>query len=879
MQQNVASFEQQANSRDMRPQSYSQQGYQDQNSSNGGWQQSQIPSQPRSQYSGNEYSNPNQAQAAHQQPRTYSSSPAQVPHFNQTPNYSEIPNFNGPSEIPNFSPFPALRNPGPNIPPTDEQKETVLEAAREAVLACPDPDQQLTWAQDALSYCEIAIQNEARVSRTQAARPRTPRIEHALREDALKVTNFLADQFHPRAQFMRGMWYEFGKFGYPIDKPESFQCYKRASERGYQRANYRMGMQFESGNDPLTAIKYYKKAADAGDSAACYRLGMMTLLGQHGQMQDYEEGLQLIYAAAHTADDNAPQGAYVLGMLQAGELPQVKVPERYLPTSVQSAKVNIERAAFLGFAKAQVRMGAAYELGELNCPFDPALSLHYNSLAARQGEVDAEMAISKWFLCGHDGVFEKNEELAFTYAQRAAIDGMPTAQFAVGYFYEVGIYVKMDLKEAKDWYRKADENGNKDAKKRIDAVSRSKTISRREHEKISLQKIRDQHQAHMQPQLPTLTEIPSPTIDMPDPSKLSLYGAATHPPRSTSTAPYPEATTPQPGHGPEFRPTSAFGINPNLRPTSAATLPARQPDSYGQMDRPYSAAYPEDAYGRRQGPRPGAGFGSLAPDQRGPGRPTSAASGPAPNAGPRMSPNPQQQRYQGPTQTNSTPNLNFGFVAPVDEQGADRPNWAPHMSGSGEGPRPMPPGQAGRPGQQPPPRASGALPSQQAARPGGNQGYQPNPNRQQQQRPPIPQQQSQQRPYQSQTGPSRPPPGQQPPKQQNIQPANVKPTRPNPAAPPDHAPQSPQKVSASQAASKPPGKGPKTFAEMGIPQQAEDKDCVSGIPSDIQCFQADRFIDCYVDEIDLEISDTQILAYICVSSHNLRTMIALSAGA
>lgn len=41
------------------------------------------------------------------------------------------------------------------------------------------------------------------------------------------------------------------------------------------------------------------------------RMGMMMLLGQHGQMQDYERGIQSIRFAAETADENAPQGAYV----------------------------------------------------------------------------------------------------------------------------------------------------------------------------------------------------------------------------------------------------------------------------------------------------------------------------------------------------------------------------------------------------------------------------------------------------------------------------------------------------------------------------------------------------------------------------------------
>lgn len=37
----------------------------------------------------------------------------------------------------------------------------------------------------------------------------------------------------------------------------------------------------------------------------------MTLLGQHGQPLDYERGIKLINFAAETADENAPQGAYV----------------------------------------------------------------------------------------------------------------------------------------------------------------------------------------------------------------------------------------------------------------------------------------------------------------------------------------------------------------------------------------------------------------------------------------------------------------------------------------------------------------------------------------------------------------------------------------
>jgi hypothetical protein len=45
---------------------------------------------------------------------------------------------------------------------------------------------------------------------------------------------------------------------------------------------------------------------------------MMTLLGQHGQKQDYELGSRLIRLAAETADENAPQGAYVSSWSKLG---------------------------------------------------------------------------------------------------------------------------------------------------------------------------------------------------------------------------------------------------------------------------------------------------------------------------------------------------------------------------------------------------------------------------------------------------------------------------------------------------------------------------------------------------------------------------------
>lgn len=166
-------------------------------------------------------------------------------------------------------PFPRLVDPGPNIPPSDDEKEMQIEGARMDVLSSNDPEMQLVWAQDALNYVDIAMNHYTRLA-DPPDRPQTPPLEHQIRTDAINVVGFLADQHHPRAEFMRGNWLEFGKFGFPVDKKEAFRCYARAAEKGYARAEYRMGMQFENSGEPQKAIQRYERGARAGDSASNY---------------------------------------------------------------------------------------------------------------------------------------------------------------------------------------------------------------------------------------------------------------------------------------------------------------------------------------------------------------------------------------------------------------------------------------------------------------------------------------------------------------------------------------------------------------------------------------------------------------------------------
>lgn len=508
-------------------------------------------------------------------------------------------NFDSPS----FSPFPKVK--GDNVPPTDEDKEEILWSARKHVLHSQNVSMQITWARDVLTWVDISQEAMTR-QYGDKQRPATPRTEHELRVDAVNIITYLAQQEHPEALYMRSKWLEFGKFGNRVDKREAYGGYKRAAELGQGRSEYRMGMLYEQSNDMSKAKEHYYRGLSLKDSASLYRMGMMSLLGQHGESKDYNTGLERIQLAADSSDEDAPQGAYVYGMLIGRDLPDITIPEGLLPNNPSTAKMYIEKSAYLGFAKAQLKMGQAYELCQFGCEFNPSYSLHYYGLAAKQGLPEAALGVSRWFLFGYEGVFKKNESLAYSYAQEAASAKLPTGEFALGYYNEIGIHVEKNLTEARKWYQIAADHDNKDAITRLESLDADRSLSKSDHETTTLTRIKSQHGSQRgkrpdrfkQPQqMPTLSEgsnPASPTID-------------TTPAYPTNSNPVSPRLAPSPSTGLALQPT-LVSEHVNFPDPSRASfvIPAaasadRPPafnvrlDSNQPIARPRSAApYPED---------------------------------------------------------------------------------------------------------------------------------------------------------------------------------------------------------------------------------------------------------------------------------------------
>lgn len=535
-------------------------------------------------------------------------------------------------------------------------------------------------------------------------------------------------------------------------------------------------------------------------------------------------------------------------MLQAGELPQVDVPDIFLQMDVNAARFHLEKAAYLGFSKAQTKMGAAYELCNLGCEFDPVLSMHYNALAARRGEAEAEMAISKWFLCGSEGAFQKNEEMAFTFARRAALNGLSTAEFAMGYFYEVGINVPEDLKEARVWYSKASGHGSRDATARLDGIARSKTLSKKDHEEVAVAKIKSQYgsQRGKKPQrfshvtpMPTISDVSGGMSEPPNsrqsgvghrPQSVAPYPTEDRPasqPASIASYPGADGLRPRPSpsnllgySGTQPRPSSAFGINPNLRPVSShsrGSIPPLEnyggsPAGPGGAPRPYSRT--ENLGAGRGGMMPAQRVSTAGANLQGYGHPTGA-----------LPTRPNASNTERDTSQPTSPRLDIGFSAPLDPSGADRKKRLQKSDNPAAAvPRPS----TSNPGAQGPPDRNAAriptmphsqtLPNIRSSSPhrhNGRVGSSDHASRQES----LPAF-SNSPPRRTTNGPILPP---------KLASTNVSPTPP-PAS----------TSSIGSAPGRPPGKGPKTFEEMGVPQGKSDSDCVSMF----HCRPVPLFADC-----------------------------------
>ncbi|KAI0099816.1 hypothetical protein GGR51DRAFT_384884 [Nemania sp. FL0031] len=457
-----------------------------------------LPSNPAATRSGTQASPPaSRPGSGHPAPIRPGLMPNSMVNMNDKP--PPVRNYNGGTPAaaagaqgrPSPAPQAPLQNAPQNARPlsvTEQPPVTIEELERLRAIIKNDPNDQqsaLTLAKRLIEAADVLV-------------PRLPDPKSRARSreryimDSHKILKKLVGAQNLDAMFFMADCVGRGTLGHEPDPKEAFTLYQSAAKLGHAAAAYRTAVCCELGNDdgggtrkdPLKAIQWYKRAATLGDTPAMYKVGMILLKGLLGQPKNPREAIGWLKRAAERADAENPHALHELGLLYESAQPNDVIirDEAY-------ALQLFEQAAHLGYKFSQFRLGCVYEYGSMGCPIDPRQSIMWYSRAATQGEHQSELALSGWYLTGSDGVLQQSDTEAYLWARKAAQAGLAKAEYAMGYFTEVGIGVPANLEDAKRWYWRAAAQDFPKARERLEDLKRSGRNAPRQRERITRSKI------------------------------------------------------------------------------------------------------------------------------------------------------------------------------------------------------------------------------------------------------------------------------------------------------------------------------------------------------------------------------------------------------
>lgn len=335
-----------------------------------------------------------------------------------------------------------------------------LEQLRSAVSVNPSNNKQaLLFVKKLAEAAAVLAPEGGRADAKTAAKNRERYIM-----EAYKRVKKLASAGYPEAQFYLADCHGQGSLGLEVDTKEAFNLYQAAAKQGHPQAAYRTAVCCEMGpeegggtrKDFAKAVQWYRRAAALGDVAAMYKLGILLLKGLLGQAKNVGEAVTWLKRAAERSDADNPHALHELGTLYESTTTSPEVRSKIIADDVY-ARDLFQQAAALGYKFSQFRLGQAYEYGALGLPIDNRASISWYSKAAAQGEHQAELALSGWYLTGAEGILQPSDTEAYLWARKAAASEppLPKAMFAMGYFAEQGIGCPANLEEARKWYGRA----------------------------------------------------------------------------------------------------------------------------------------------------------------------------------------------------------------------------------------------------------------------------------------------------------------------------------------------------------------------------------------------------------------------------------------
>jgi localization factor PodJL len=141
-----------------------------------------------------------------------------------------------------------------------------------------------------------------------------------------------------------------------------------------------------------------------------------------------------------------------------------------LKTDMKTAAKWYERAAELGLAPAQYRIGNLYEKGN-GVARDLAKAKTWYQMAAEQGNASAMHNLAVLFATGADGTTDNNS--AARWFGQAAELGVKDSQFNLGILSARGVGMPQNLEESYKWFALVAKTGDRDAAAKRDDIAKA----------------------------------------------------------------------------------------------------------------------------------------------------------------------------------------------------------------------------------------------------------------------------------------------------------------------------------------------------------------------------------------------------------------------
>ncbi|KAI9478442.1 MAG: hypothetical protein EXX96DRAFT_650755 [Benjaminiella poitrasii] len=287
--------------------------------------------------------------------------------------------------------------------------------------------------------------------------------------EAEKLLKQVAMRGHSEAQYYLANMYAAGllnnKTAGKPDYEKAFTLFVQSAKHHHSDAAYRAAKCYEDGlgtkRDKGKAVQYYRKAAALNHPGAMYRLGLAEMKGELNLTRNARNGFKWLKRSAEAATHQYPHALHELAMLHERGLDSIVFVDH------DYAITLYHEAVAFGYAPSAYRLGECYEFGKLNCSINPQLSIQYYRMAAEQRHPEACFALTAWYLVGVPNVIPASDEQAYAWAMAAAQQRLPRAEYAVGYFFEMGIGTVRDERMAMAWYRRAADHGERRAIERL----------------------------------------------------------------------------------------------------------------------------------------------------------------------------------------------------------------------------------------------------------------------------------------------------------------------------------------------------------------------------------------------------------------------------